>query len=111
VVVSKRTLSEFAARGAAAQRAVDKLTASRKKPAKKGATYPMRELAELARGSARVWEGWAASMPPKRAEIAYGARTLSHLWQAIAHVMDVMADRELPDDEPPPLGAFCKPPK
>ena len=134
MAVSKRRdpLSEFATRGVADQAAVDKLSAlyspkkttyasvefvdvaaigqealtDRKMAREKGATYPMREMAELARGSGRAWERWAAE-PGRRPEMAYGARTLLQLWMAMAFVMDAMADHERQEDEPPPA-AFCR---
>jgi hypothetical protein len=67
----------------------------------------MRELAELARASARTWDSWAAKAG-RRDEMAYGARSLSHLFQAMAFVMDGMADRELLEDGVPPVAALIK---
>lgn len=99
-------LTGFAKRGVAAQAAVDKLTAP-KKSSKKGAHYPMRELAEMSRESARVWDRWAA-VPNRRAEMAYGAHTLADLFRSSAYVLDTMADKERQEDEPPPKAALTK---
>jgi hypothetical protein len=82
---------------------------AKKKAAAKGATYPMRALAELSRGSARVWEAWAAK-PGRPDQLAYGARTLSLLFRTAAFVMDVMADADREEDAPP-APALYSPPK
>jgi hypothetical protein len=69
------------------------------------------QLSQLRGFAARGATAQAAVKPGRRDEMAYGARSLSHLWLAIAFVMDAMADKERPLDEAPPVSAFVKPAK
>jgi len=75
------------------------MTKPRKRPA--GATYQLRELAELARRSAAEWAAYAAS-PRLNPQLAYGANTMRELEFVAAYVLDQMADVEKQTDPAPP---------
>lgn len=69
-----------------------------------GASYPMRELAELARQSSTAWKSWA-DRPGLRRITIYHAEQLIMLNKVMSYVLDQMADNEEPGDGPPPAAA------
>jgi hypothetical protein len=75
---------------------------------KKGATYPLRELAEFARQSVCSWTTYA-SKQHDRPQLMSGAHALAQIFAVCSYILHTMADVETQDDVPPPPAHIIRP--